>query len=363
MNILILSGSGGYAGSTYSIAYLAKGLAACGHGVFACCPPETILLDELTKAGITVFPMALKGKTLHYATLRRIADIVREHDIGIINAQTSPDRYLSILADRLFRLNAAVIHTRRQMPLSSGFPLQNRFYTWGTRRIVAVSGGVLDALVRLGLPRDHITVIHNGTPPEKYHDIDPELTERLRERFGISLSDTIIGCVSRPKRQDQLLHALKYLDPGVRLMFVGPDRKELEARFGPIYQDGRVIFTGKLDNRTTLHCYPLFSVKALPSVTEGLSQSLLEAMAMGVPVVATRASGNDELIRDGENGFLFEDGDIETFAKKITIAVAPGSARDRIIGMGRKTALEEFSIERTIERYERLFEQSMAKDI
>ncbi len=82
-------------------------------------------------------------------------------------------------------------------------------------------------------------------------------------------------------------------------------------------QAHRVIFLGKVPIGETLYHYPLFSVKVLPSLIEGLSQSLLEAMAMGVPVVATRAGGNPNLIRDPENGLLLDDQDIRTLASHI----------------------------------------------
>ena len=356
MNILILSHSGGYAGSTYSITYLAKGLAARGHDVHVCCPAGTILHDNLQSSDVTVHPLSFRaGRFVSLRAIREVARIARAHHIEIINAQTSSDRYVSILARWLYHLDAAVVHTRRQTPLSSGNPLQNFLYTRGTDRIVAVSNGVRDALVALGIPAGHITVVHNGTPREKYDAIDPAKTGELRERFGIAPNDTVIGCVSRPKKQDQLFAALASLDPSWTVMLVGPNRATVEKRFGSTEVPQKIVFTGTLDIVATLHCYPLMSVHVLPSTTEGLSQSLLEAMALGVPVVATRAAGNIDLIEDGVNGLLFDDGDIDGFADAIRRAITDQALRERLIAGGRKTALEDYAIDRTIDRYETFF--------
>lgn len=362
MNILILSHSGGYAGSTFSITYLAKGLAARGHTVHVACPSGTILAGNLADSPVTVHPVSFRsGKRLSWSAVRTIARIVREHRIDLMNAQSSPDRYVSILARWLFRLDCAVIHTRRQTPLSSGNFLQNLLYTRGTDRIVAVSNGVRDALAALGIPRRHITVIHNGTPPEKYAAIDPARIAELRAQFGLMPGDRVIGCVSRPKRQEQLIAALATLDPSYKVLFVGPSREQFVQRFGTPDVPQELLFPGTLDAETTLHCYPLMSVHVLPSITEGLSQSLLEAMALGVPVVATRAAGNIDLIDDSRNGLLFDDCDIDGFADAITRALTDTDLSERLIREGKKTALVDFSIDRTVDAYESFFSGIMAE--
>jgi hypothetical protein len=116
-----------------------------------------------------------------------------------------------------------------------------------------------------------------------------------------------------------------------------------------------VIFTGPVPPDEALKFYPLFHVKILSSITEGLSQALLEAMALGIPVIATHAAGNPELITDGENGFTFRDGNVAELAAKIQTLHSDREIRQKFITNGKITALEDFSIENTIKRHEKLF--------
>jgi len=341
-----------------SIVYLARGLAAKGHEISVGCPGDTLLSRLLTEGGVRVVPMPFRSK-FDLRTMRLIRDTVRERHVHIVNAQASRDRYLSIFAVRLHRLPVRLIHTRRQMPSSSGGTLQSRFYQWGTDRIVAVSTAVKEGLVRLGIAPEHITVIHNGTPPEKYTRIDNEHVERLGKRYGIGAGESVVGCVARRskrKHQDQLLIALRDVPTPTTVLLVGATpcahlrglARSLEGRH-------RVIFGGVVPPSEALACYKLFTMLVLPSTMEGLSQSLLEAMALGVPVIATRAGGNPDVVRNGRNGWLFDDGDVGMLAEHIKTVQRGGSRITAMTQHARSTALERFHIEHTIIEYERFF--------
>ncbi|MGB5978013.1 MAG: glycosyltransferase, partial [Cyclobacteriaceae bacterium] len=110
-----------------------------------------------------------------------------------------------------------------------------------------------------------------------------------------------------------------------------------------------------------LSYYPLFTLNVLPSTIEGLSQSLLEAMAMGVPVIATRAAGNPDLIQHEVNGLMFEHGNISELARQLKRVMSNEGLRQNLIENGRRTALEEFSIDNTISRYETFFQDLIKK--
>jgi glycosyltransferase involved in cell wall biosynthesis len=353
MNILITSQHAGMAGSTYSTFYLARGLHQRGHQVFVACPPATLLAGLLNEAGLRHLPFQIRGK-LDRRAMKKMAGLIRQYDIEIVNAQSSKDRYISILARWFYRLPVALLHTRRQMALSN--PLLSPFYEHGTDKNIAVSRGVKASLVKMGISSAHIEVIYNGTPAEKYQSVDHALTSQLREKFDIRANDFVIGCVARKKEQDQLLKALALLDEPVSVIFAGIERTAEYEQIIRSYQlPHRVQFAGKVPQQDVLGYYPLFDIKVLPSTIEGLSQSLLEAMALGVPVIATDLGGNGELVDEGKNGFLFENGNIRQLAERIQKLQANPALRRQMGEAGKKTALKDFSIEKTIALHEGLF--------
>ena len=355
LNILFLTYQGGLAGSTFSISFLAKGLADKGHKVFIGIREEMPIWDLADYPGIERIPMRIKGK-FDFKNWCEIKEVVLEHKIQIINPQSSHDRYTSIFANLFFGLNTKIVHTRRQMPLSMGGVLQNWLYNNKTAGIVAVSNPVKAALVKLGIRSSHVKVIANGTPKEKYDHIDQAFVEQLEKKYNIKKGDFVIGCVSRLKEQEQILKALKLIDQPVKMIFAGISSEE---RFERVIKDisvkHEVFFEGDIDPKQVLNYYKLFNVHILASTMEGLSQSLLEAMAMGTPVIATAYAGNLDLIEDGVNGLFFEDGNINELSQKIEQLRDNKAIRDRLIEAGQRTAFDTFSIEKTISNYEAYF--------
>ncbi|WKN41951.1 glycosyltransferase family 4 protein [Tunicatimonas pelagia] len=357
MNILITSEAAGIAGSTYSVSYLAKGLAHRGHKVWVACPRGTLLwkLVENTQVEPVHFTFASK---LHLPSIRQLASLVREYNIELINAQSSKDRYTTILAKWWYKLPVKLIHTRRQIAKSIGALGQNTFYTKGTNAIVAVSEGVKQSIQAIGIPEQHIQVIYNGTPKEKYTNIKPEIISSWRNHYQIQPNELVIGCVARYKEQKQLLTALKFVNQPTHVLFVGiEEAPELKAVREQLPTHHRVHYAGSINNNDVLHHYPLFTVNVLPSVIEGLSQSLLEAMALGVPVIATKIGGNPELIQHGVNGFLFENENEQQLAQYINQLLSNTTLQQSFSEAGRRTALDDFSIDRMLNQYEFFFQK------
>lgn len=362
MNILIITHEGDIAGSTNSICYLARGLANRGHHVVVGCRKEALLNQLLADSKVVLEHMTFKGK-FDRVNMRQIRDVVEKHGIQLINAQSGKDRYTSILANKLHKLGVKVILTRRQISRSAG-GIVSWFYQWGTDRIVAVSDGVKRSLEKNGIASKHIKVIYNGTPLEKYESIDEAYVDSLREKFAIKPGELVIGCVSRLKKQIQILQALQLVEFPVKVVFAGAKREEeFEEIISKYKQPHQLYFEGVVPSDRVLEYYRLLDIKILPSTTEGLSQSLLEAMAMGVPVIATNAAGNPDLIQDKVNGLLFEDEDVEELARKITLLAENPELRKTLVEAGRKTALQDFAIDRTISNYESFFHELIGERV
>ncbi|MBL3658594.1 glycosyltransferase family 4 protein [Fulvivirga sediminis] len=353
MNILFLTYQGDIAGSTNSIIYLTQGLARKGHNIYVGCRKDSLIYNTLNQSKVHVIAMTFASKW-DAENMRQIKDAVSKYSISIINAQSGKDRYTSILAKWKYQLPVKIVHTRRQVSKSLG-GIQSLFYMRGADKIVAVSEGIKKSLLEKGIAEHKIEVIYNGTPPEKYANIDLLQVERLKDKFGIKSVDFVIGCVARIKEQGQLLRALADLDFRAKVIFVGieetPEFRKLIQKFDLKHD---IFFEGMVGQDHILAYYKIFDVKVLPSRMEGLSQALLEAMYLKVPVIATSLAGNLDLIRDRENGLLFQDNNIGELSSSLMAVYHDTELSEQLKVEGYKTA-QEFSVNRTVLNFEDLF--------
>ena len=358
LTILQLTASGDTAGATRSIIELCLGLARRGNRVVLGARPESHIFATLSKAGIETEPVAFRRK-LSLKDARRVAAIAAGCGAHVVNAHASKDRYAAISARLLFGMRARLVVTRRVMPSSDGGALQGWFYARGSDRIVAVSEAVKEALVRRGIPRGHVTTIPNGLPPTRFPRGNPGRDAALMAELGLPPGRPVVGVVSRLKDQSDLLRALQHLARPVSVLFVGIKRvaelERLEAKLAGRHEVRYVEFAWDV-----LPYYGLLDLSVLPSRIEGLSQTLLESMSLGIPTIASRAGGNTDVIRHGENGLLFDPGDATGLAAELERLLGDDVLRDRVRSAAIHTATEEFSLARTIERTERLYRDLLA---
>lgn len=353
LTILQLTASGDTAGATRSVVELTLGLARRGHRVLLGARPESYIFRTLGEAGVRTFPIPFRRK-LSLRDARNVARIAREEGVDVVNAHASKDRYAAALARLAYGMTSKVVITRRVMPSSGGGRLQGTFYKLGSDRMVAVSQAVAEALVGTGVPRGHITTIFNGLPPARIAAATPARDERLARSLDLPEGLPVLGIVSRRKDQDDVLRALPLLDTPVAVLFVGikraPDLALLERLVPAQHAVRYVDFAWDV-----LPYYALMDVSILPSRIEGLSQTLLESMALGLPTIASRAGGNVDILRHGANGLLYEPCDPRDLAAQIASLLASPELRSRLAGEGRRTALVEFSFERTLDATEALY--------
>jgi L-malate glycosyltransferase len=350
LKILFLTYQGDLGGATQSMIYLSEGLAARGHEVWFGCRPESMVYG------------ALKGGEVRLASMEftrfggpasgEITRLCSERGIQIVNAQSSQDRYAVMRARLSGGLKAKVVFTRRQMPSSSW--LSCKLNGLFAHRVIAVSAGVADALCKCGVPRSKLEVVYNGTPPEKYDKLFESDTEAWRRELGIEPGTVVIGCIARKKRQDLLIEATRWLPPEAVILIAGPgEQPEWTEKIEALKPRQRIIILPYTDRSLAL--YPLLSVSVLPSMIEGLSQTVLESMAMGVPVAASRWGGNPEIVEHGVSGLLFDPNDARDLAAQVNCLLEDSKLAASCVERGRGVALEEFNIERTISRTERCF--------
>jgi glycosyltransferase involved in cell wall biosynthesis len=235
------------------------------------------------------------------------------------------------------------------------FPLENWLVSRVATRVVAVSRSVGEALVRRGTPRRKLVVIPNGLVTERVdRPVPPAAVEEWRRQIRWEPSRRTIGIVARLKDQEVVIRALEHVAIPVRLVLAGVDPS------GPL-----ASLTAAAPKRHEVVCVPftpevrplyeLLELVLLPSRSEGLSQALLEAMALGKPVIASSSTGNRDLVTDGVDGCLAPPKAPGAWGALIEQLLANPESASRLGASAQRTARVTFSLQHTIDRTAHLY--------
>ena len=229
-------------------------------------------------------------------------------------------------------------------------------------RVVSVSHQLRDFhAMRTGFAASRISVIHNGVNDRRFH---PDALQRtaVRKELGVGEDEFCVGCVANllpVKDHMTLLRALEHADQAFRkwrLLLVGDgaERPRLEefVRAHPSW-DSRVHFLGTSNRVPEL--LAAMDVYVLPSVNEGINNSLLEAMASERPVIATATGGNPEIVIDGESGLLFPVGDSAGLSEKLLMLEKERELRLKLGQQARSRVCREFSMDSMVHNYQELY--------
>jgi L-malate glycosyltransferase len=345
---------GGGAGSVTSTLHLSLGLARAGLEVRFVCPPASEVEELARSGGLQVHPLTLAPRQRR-SNAARLAELVGQFPVDLINSQSARDREALTWLALTRQLTTPFVVTRRQMPRT--FFLENWLVSQLATRVVAVSQSVGDELVRRGTPRRKLVIIPNGLIPARVDlPIRPDAVNAWRERISWEPTRRTIGIVARPKDQAVVLRALRQVRVPVRLVLAGvhfeSDLAQSALRVPPPHVVVCIPFTPEIRP-----LYELLDLVLLPSRSEGLSQSLLEAMALGKPVIASAAPGNVDLVTHQVDGYLVTPDDPAAWARAIDHLLAHSSEAERLGATARVTARERFSLAHTIERTIVLYRQ------
>lgn len=368
INVLYVIWSLGLGGAERVVINLALGLDKSRFKPVVCCLNEKgVFAEELEQAGIEVIPLNKRGKW-DVTVVGKIAGIIRRNRIDIAHTHLWGANLWGRLAAVLCRV-PVIIATEHNEDVWKPrvFLLADRVLSYGTDKIVAVSQSVRDFYARrAGIKAEKIEVVYNGVrllrPLRNTRGPrnDEEEKARLKKEFNIKENEIVLAIIGRlveQKGHRYLFEALRQLDGkyNVQLLVVGdgPLLGNLRSTVGAGLAPARIIFLGL--RKDVPDILALTDILVMPSLREGLSIVALEAMAQGVPIVATMVGGNPELIVNGETGLLVPPQDVQELKKALTEMLEDKETRTRMGANARRRVEEKFSLRAMVEATERLY--------
>jgi glycosyltransferase involved in cell wall biosynthesis len=221
----------------------------------------------------------------------------------------------------------------------------DRWSLTAAAKVLTVSLPFREELAAKGVARERIEIVHNAIRPD-WGTATPDGPTDLRAELGIAPDRNIIlivGRLSREKDHVTLLRAIHRLPSSLRphLLVVGegPERGRIEEAIRETALTGHVTLTGH--QRSAEPYYRVANLAVLSSLSEGSPNALLEAMAAGVPVVATRVGGIPEIVTDEESALLVPPGDVDSMAEAMAKLLTDTSLAQRFVERGRALVLEK----------------------
>jgi glycosyltransferase involved in cell wall biosynthesis len=345
--------------------YLLEGLRRRGYPVALFSTAGTPLHDRARSQGFTTHHLRIRSEA-DVPAMFRLARILRELRPALMHMHTSHAHTIGVCAAVLAGNGMKRVVSRRvnfSIFRHSFFGLNWIKYCYGVDRYLTVSESVRGVLVRDGVDPARIRVVHSGVDPERFRGSSPDRRSKLLREWKLPDGIPLVGCIGALVRNkgiryfvDAAASVLRTRDCAFVVVGEGElydelSRRALDSGLGPRFR----LVGFRSDVGDILSALDVF---VLPTLEEGLGTSLLDAMLLERPTVATQVGGVPEVIRSGSNGLLVGPGDAPALARAIEALLADPKAARRYGEEGKKTVLESFSVdamvEKTIQAYEDL---------
>lgn len=354
-----------------SVLSIVTGLDPARFDVAVCFGPGYPMDRRFTDAKIRTIPVRM-ARGLHPKNLLGFWDVyalLRRERFDIVHAHSSIAGVIARVAARLARVPLIVFTLH-------GYATLDYRRTW-LRPVLWAVEKALDRctdhyaaicryvehmwIVRGIVAPERMTVIYNGVDPEAV--VRPVDTAALRRAIGVPREAPVIGTIGLLERQkgtEYLIRAMPAIteafpDCHAVILGNGPLRERLEALARELGVASRVHCLGWRHDATDL--LAVMDIFCLPSLREGFSVALLEAMAYAKPIVATAVAGNPEAVVDGETGWLIPSADPEALAKAVLYGLRHSDVAIEMGRRGRARLMERFTVNGMQRAYSGLYER------
>jgi len=331
--------------------------------IFCCLGPKEEIGKEIEGTGIEFIPLnKLRYNRFSSGIVLELHRLMKKKQIHVVRTH----RYRSNLYGRLAAFFAGVpviiasVHDNYRTDKRPKRRIMNRILSKITDKIVAVSEDVKEDIIRYdSIDPSKIEVIPNGIDVERFN---PEKnTTDIRKEFSLEEDDIVIGFVGRivpAKGLEYLLNALPYLNEefkSIKLLIVGEGSlvEELKERAKKNNIFDNILFIGR--RRDIPEILASINIFVMPSIAEGLPNALLEAMAMGKPIVTTEVGGIPEIVKNGFNGLLVPPRDTLSLSKAIKELIGNDRLAAKLGQAARDLVHDNLSIKAIAQKWQSLY--------
>jgi glycosyltransferase involved in cell wall biosynthesis len=371
MNVLYVSESPTLSGAEVVLLGDLDHFTGCGCECSAYLPAVNVrLVRELERRGVPIaatssYSRILLETTLNPASLahfarafwrvgREIERLLRDRRIDLIHSISYPASLYAALPAR----RAGVAHLWHEHNIKRIHRVNRHLYRFAGRScawVVGPSDAVTRNLARAGIEPRKLRTVYNGIDLSRFR-LDAEAAARVRHDLGVAPGEPAVGLFGQMlahKGHRTLIDAAPMIlraRPAARFFFVGalenpPYQEALRQQLRAADLESRFVFTGwRTDVQDVIQA--MDAVVVATTTPEPAALALMETMAMGRPIVASRTGGTPEIVRDGVTGLLFQPGDAADLAGRVTRVLSDRAFADALGCAGRLLVEREFSADR-----------------
>jgi glycosyltransferase involved in cell wall biosynthesis len=353
---------------TYLVEHLPREQFDCSIVVLDLAPNRWV--DRIRAAGIPVIHVPVLREYAPAALLRavQISKLIRSHKVDIVQTFHQKSDTFGATIAKLSGVRHIISSKRDTGELKKPRHLvANRILAGVFERVIVVADTIGKVVVaKEGIPSSRIVRIYNGVDTARFAPPTAQERKDARERLGFTDEEFVVGMVARfrPEKGHQTLLAGALAAaadiPALRILAVGggPLIETLRDRFRQECLEQRIrLLDDATDVRAYLHAMDVGCL--LPNGNEGFSNSVLEKMAVGLPVIVTDVGGNAEAVTDGDNGRVIPPGDVDAFRRALVTLYANPAERQRMGQRSRQLVEEKFTLQRMCGEHAALYSSLM----
>ena len=296
----------------------------------------------------------------------KLVSLIKQKKIDVIHAHNATAWFYGTWASILTRVPIVYTEHDRSFPTPLRLKYFHYFFGKYATAVIAVSKAVKENLEKYEHIKN-VKVIYNGIDPDLFKPASIEEKVLKKKQLGLNKNDFVLGNVGRMdywKNQRiliEILPDLKKISPQIKLILVGGGEEEGNLKKSAIKKGVKndVIFLGqRSDVNQILKAFDIF---VFPSLTEGLPLVVIEAMATGLPIVASHVGGIPELVVNGETGFLVSPTSKEEIKEAIIKLLNNPELRKEMGQIARKRFETHFSLPQMVQKYIEVYEEVVKK--